>query len=458
MKEGLILYTGIRYTPNLSDLEAWPSDFTLFLDTEYVFNFAGYNGSVFRDIFMDFYQLVIEMNRTNRRPGRRKIELRYFSETKREIEDFFHVATLIIERKAVLDPTKTAMKEILSGCKSASDIIMKKSHLFQSLKDLQIIPEEPCDYYKNHTYVLEGDNTVEQLRIFSIENDRYFDADDARKALTIFTKVNVLRRGQNSTGLERVGYIFSTATSALLLWSHCPYIKQNEKDIPFATTLDFITDKFWFKLKKGLNDKKALPRSQDIITKAQIVLSSQLTKSISKRYTELTSRSSHGTLSQDEALSTYAELRDLFVNPEDITPEVIDDSHAFLRDDNLERFLQERSSLIRKAKEGEEALKQLKKLWAKQLLDKKKVPKRRAKYAYDLMLTGYFLFVAIFLVLLAFGINLIRQREDTPIAVAALVVGIIPILGIIKMKKTIRWMKRLRNHQYIEAIQKIDFQ
>lgn len=58
--------------------------------------------------------------------------------------------------------------------------------------------------------------------------------------------------------------------------AHQSKVKFEEDDIPFAKDIDFITNKFWFKLKKGFSNKSSLPKSFDVVTKAQIILSSQL--------------------------------------------------------------------------------------------------------------------------------------------------------------------------------------
>jgi hypothetical protein len=455
IKEGLILYAGVRYTPDLNDLQAWPSDLTLFLDTEHIFNFAGYNGSVYKEIFMDFNGLVKDINiHSTKKSGKKKIELKFFNETKRQIDDFFHVAGLIIQRKATLDPTKTAMTEILNGCRTLSDIILKKNRLLQELKSYGIHQEDERDYFKDHSLVIEDPNTIAALKIASEQNNRHFDQEEARQVLLIFTKVNVLRKGINNSGLEKIGYIFVTGTGASLLWAHNGLIKRNEKDIPFASSMDFITDKFWFKLKKGLNDKKALPKSQDIITKAQMVLASQLNNSISKRYNELTAKAKQGKLTQDEAISSYAELREMVVNPEDIIPEFIDESLAFLNDDNLEKFLHERSLLLRKVQEGDAAIKTLKKIQSEQDRNRKKRKKDITKIYYSL---SVILFVAVLFIVPFLIWKIIKDtktNQDTTLGILGLVITlIVEFAGLLKFIKPLnKWVKNKMVKVYISSI------
>lgn len=123
VREGSVLYNGVRYTPDLNNLNSWRSPLVLFLDTEHLFNAVGFNGTLYGQLFKDLYDLTNEV----RLKGKRLITLRYFGDCEAEIDSFFYVAELIIEGKASLDPSKTAMISILDGCESKSDVIAKKA-------------------------------------------------------------------------------------------------------------------------------------------------------------------------------------------------------------------------------------------------------------------------------------------------------------------------------------------
>ena len=89
IEEGLILYTGIKYSPDLSTLGVWKGNLTIFLDSEHLFSAAGLNGELYETLFKDFYSLIQEANR-NKKGGR--ISLKYLEETNSDIDRFFYAA------------------------------------------------------------------------------------------------------------------------------------------------------------------------------------------------------------------------------------------------------------------------------------------------------------------------------------------------------------------------------
>ena len=115
--------------------------------------------------------------------------------------------------------------------------------------------------------------------------------------------------------------------------AHQNKVKFQEDDIPFAKDIDYITNRFWFKLKKGFSDKNTLPKSFDVVTKAQIILSSQLNQSVFQEYSKLQKQIKEGSLTKDEAMERSYELREKPNKPEDITIETIDSSLDFLTND-----------------------------------------------------------------------------------------------------------------------------
>jgi len=62
IKEGVILYSGIKYSSNLIDIGSWDTYLTIFIDTEVLFNFAGYDGVLYKTLFIDFLSFVNEIN------------------------------------------------------------------------------------------------------------------------------------------------------------------------------------------------------------------------------------------------------------------------------------------------------------------------------------------------------------------------------------------------------------
>lgn len=355
IKEGVVLYTGLKYNSNLNDLGTWNTQITIFIETEILFHFAGYNGELFKILFNDFFTFVKEINSQSiNKDGKKKIHLKYFSEVKNEIERFFKKAEFIINGEDTLNPSKTAMASIVNGCKTPSDIIEKKALFYDLLKTNGITEDTYTEYYsaKNHKFNIEDQSIIESLQS-SIVTDY-----DIRENLKFLNYVNILRQGASDRNFENIGYILlsGNATTIQLAWHDL--IKPNG-NVPLATTLTFLTNKLWFKLGKGFG-KNNYPKTFDIITKAQIVLSTQVNDSISYKYDSLQEKLKKGELNEKQALATIVELRRESKKPEDIKADDLSDILDTISENNIEKYVQEQELFkiqTQKQKEENENLK-----------------------------------------------------------------------------------------------------
>ena len=356
IKEGIVLYTGLKYNSNLNDLGSWNTQITIFIETEILFHFAGYNGELFRILFNDFFAFVKEINSQSiNKEGKKKIHLKYFSEVKEEIERFFKKAEFIINGEDVLNPSKTAMSSIVNGCGKPSDIIEKKALFYDLLKTNGITEDTYTDYYsaKNHKFNIEDQSTIEHLQS-SINTDC-----DIRENLKFLNYINILRQGVSNKSFENIGYILlsGNATTIQLAWHDLIKLNGN---VPLATTLTFLTNKFWFKLGKGFG-KNNYPKTFDIITKAQIVLSTQVNDSVSYKYDSLQAKLRKGELSEQQALATIIELRRESKKPEDIKEDDLNEVLSTISESNIEKYVQEQELFkiqTQKQKEENEKLKE----------------------------------------------------------------------------------------------------
>ena len=114
IREGSILYIGLNH--NISETGSLRKPLTLFLGTEVLFSLYGYNGEIYKQLAQDLYDQIKAAN-----VGTKRITLRYFSEVKKEIDDFFTSAELIVDGKQLLFDT-VAMKAIINGCSTAGDV------------------------------------------------------------------------------------------------------------------------------------------------------------------------------------------------------------------------------------------------------------------------------------------------------------------------------------------------
>lgn len=452
IKEGLIIYDGIRFSSVDSiNNNSWTSNLVVYLSVEHLFNAIGYNGELFYNIFEDFFSLVNDVNRNSGdKNQQKKIALRFFSEDKAEIDNFFYVAELIVQNKMTLDPSKTAMVSIVNGCKSKSDVIEKKAKFLRELDRRKILEEKSIDILEYPQYNIVDQSLLDQIQKQSIDNKKDYDEREVERFLNIFTKINVLRRGKNNNSFENIGYIFMSGKSICHFLAHNTKVKFGERDIPFSTDIDYLTNKLWFKLKKGLGSNFTSPKSLDISTKAKIILSSQLNESVAGKFHFYTERYKAGEISKEDLIEFNNVFRNKTSKPEEITVDTIDSALAFLNESDLSRYSEEKSLLKKKAQEGEIAIKELKKRDFYLLRDKKRKKKKKLSMLFWFeILTIYIMIV----ILLIYSTILLLESEDTKIGIAGFLLTIILlVLSFLKKFNLKRKLQKRRNTKYKSSL------
>ncbi len=240
-----------------------------------------------------------------------------------------------------------------------------------------------------------------------------------------FTKINYLRKGINQVRFERCGHIILTGKMSSLILGRDLEIKNQKKDIPFSTDIYFLTNRIWFKLNKGLSKKGPLPLSLDIVTKAQIALSSQIGASIDKQYEELQAQYKGGKISKQQAQEYYYNLREKALKPETITAETVDRSMGIIYDNNVDAYLREQSLLREQAREGSEAKKQLNKIKTNYTLRKKKWRKGIIKTSFIVTSVLYWIILILAPFIISYALYLIKTPNDTPLSIIGFVFSII---------------------------------
>lgn len=347
IKEGVVLYTGLKYNSSLNELGPWNTELTIFLETEILFHFAGYNGQLYQILFNDLLSLIKEINLGSlRKNGKRLIHLKYFSDVQNDIEGFFKKAEYIVQGQDKANPSKTAMTTIIDGCKTPADVIAKKSNFYELLKQNFIQEDEYTNYYaeQNYKYNLEDQDLENEL-------SKKIGVENLQSSLKFLNFINIHRKGKNNNSFERMGHVLLSGNSNTLRLAWHESIKPNG-NIPLASNLSFLTNKFWFKLNKGFG-KSEHPKSFDIVTKAQIVLSTHLNDSVSHKFEELQSELKSGKLTQEQVVSTIAKLRSEAKKPEDINEENIENILSSIEESSIEAHLKEQELLKQKAKEQE---------------------------------------------------------------------------------------------------------
>ncbi len=361
IREGVILYSGIKYNNNLNDLGTWRTELTIFIDTEILFHIAGFNGELYQNLANDFLNYVREINQ---KAQKRIIKLRYFEEVKIDIEGFFKKAKHLIEGNEKPYPNVTAMVSIVNGCKTGADVLEKKSDFYTLLKSYGIEEDTFKDYFNpnNHKYNIVSQEIIEKV---SAELDK-----DAEPFLKFLNYISIHRREANSNNFENIGYLLLTGNSTTLkvAWNE---LMKEDGYVPMATHLSFLTNKFWFKLNKGFG-KTSLPKSFDIITKSQIILSKVLNDSVGVKYAELQKEFKNGKLTEEQAKSRIIDLRNQVRKPEEIKNDIVSDVLNSITEDSLEKFIEEQSHFKNKAeKQEEDNIKLLEELETKKDVEKK---------------------------------------------------------------------------------------
>ena len=342
IREGFILYTGIIYTDN-SRLGSWDSKVTIYLDTEILFQMAGYDGEIYKVFFYDFFNYVKEINLKS---SKKLINLKYFPSTKDEINNYFAKACDIVEGKVVLNPEKTAMVTIVNNCRSKSDVIIKQADFFTLLTNNGIeFEHEYIDFTKDDNY---SSNIYNNTIIESLSKSFNYDVIND---IELLNNINVRRNKQEKNFFSGIGCILVTGNNNVLSIAHNDLIKK-DGEVPLATTLSWLTNTFWYKLNKGFGNN-ITPHNSDIIIKSKIIMSSIIGDKISIEFDKMMQENKEGNLTKEQAQNRLIHLKRIIKKPENIKTDDIQEIIEFLSEDSLEKAKNEQEYLSQKYNETE---------------------------------------------------------------------------------------------------------
>lgn len=429
IREGFVLYDGVRHTQDLSQLGSWKSKLVVFLDTEHLFNAAGMNGSLHRQLFQDFLSLASDA----RSKGHRLISLRYFSECADEVDRFFRVAEHIVEGRTPLDPSKPAMATIVEGCATKGDVLTKKAKFISNLEALGIRKVEQNEELAKDEFNVESLGLLEKVRNDIQYKGRDFNEEKCLSTLRMFTKINSLRSGANSKPFEDIGYILVSGSYISNYLAFHPDIRGDIGAIPYATDLEFITNRLWFKLQKNLAKGISHPQSLSVLAKAQVVLASQVQSSVSEKFDEIRRDFNRGTMSEEETKYLFNELRTYVTSPEALTETEVDSVLAFLDHKDYEHHLRERSHLQKQVKEGSEAILTLTAIRSAQIAKRKKIANAVSLTAHGLGALTVLALIVICCIVAFMLLGELRAGEADFFSVLGIiitiVIGLLPFIG-----------------------------
>lgn len=414
IEEGLIIYTGVKYTPDLSSLGSWKSNLTIYLDSHHLYNAAGYNGELFKQLFDDFFSLVQVIN-GSKKGG--KIQLRYFSETSKDIDSFFYAAENILSKKARLDPSKKAMVTILNGVNSRSEVAQKKARFLSFLDKKGISKENEGDYYSDVEFNIESTEIINYLSKKYPHEDADYSENDISKILKIFTKINVIRKGESNQGVDGIKAIFLTDNKFYQKLSFDEKIFNGNGDIPFVTNIEYITQKFWFKLNRGFGGNVTNPSTFDSFIKARLVLSAQINRDVSTVFKDIIQKRENNEIDDKTLVYLHDELNTYELSPESVTLDSF-----YVTEDKLENFaetvIKEKALLKQDAEEGRQARIELRRhKW----LEKVRPIRRKTRFTYTSSLI--LLLLTIPLILIA-PIPFIITAQDSMLAVYLAIISL----------------------------------
>lgn len=337
IKEGIILYSGLQYTPEDFSTLKWDHDLVLFLDTDVLFSIGGLNGELKKLLAQDLISLISEVNRKAQRSEKRnRIELRYFKEIEEEMIDFFAAAEHKVAENKTQIEKRPAMIAIMNGCRTKSDVVSKRNAFFSSLRSHSIIKDDYQDYYSedNYKYYIESEDNAKAI----IDDlGKSWGVDDVRYSLLLLSKINILRLGKKPK-FEDAKYFLITGNGMYHeIGKHIARTRGH--DTQLDTSIEVLTDKLWVKLNKGFGSEKT-PKVFSVVTKAQMVLSMQLNISVGAKYEELIEKVKNGTISVESAQLSLSDFRQRIVPAERITSTNVDQMIVFT-EQSVEETVQE---------------------------------------------------------------------------------------------------------------------
>ena len=312
IREGSILYIGLNH--NISETGSLRKPLTLFLGTEVLFSLYGYNGEIYKQLAQDLYDQIKAAN-----VGTKRITLRYFSDVKKEIDDFFTSAELIVDGKQLLFDT-VAMKAIINGCSTAGDVKVKKADFFHVLQcSYGIMEDDRSSYYEN----TDDQYNLESLSVDSQQYD----------SIKFISHINKLRKGRIYPYDLDAEYLIVT-NSGITLRASREQVERVMKEqavdsaCDYAVSVERLTNILWYKLGNGLG-RKEYPNNVNAVLKARMLLASKISQNISKLYMETRAQYRAGVITEDQLASRIITLRKKPITPEELTAETIEDSLDF---------------------------------------------------------------------------------------------------------------------------------
>lgn len=338
IREGAISFIGLTYYNNsYGTVDSFDNDIYIYLETEILFHMAGYNGLTYQNLFEEFYNQVSEINKQHQtKNGKKVIHLRYFSETLKEINEYFDQAENIVRRSKSPDPSKAAMHSLICGVSEPSGIAEKRSEFDQLLKNHGI-------QYEDYSFDLSNKDGH-----YCIDYDAFIKdkdpiiADKIYSDLTLLNWIYIKREKRHIESFANIRAVLLTGNYRVMQLAMDEKLR-HPKELALSATLDFLTTRFWFSLCRGLS-KDCNLLSANILTKARLALASLNCESIDKAYRNIELEMKEGKYDKEVMKSRIASLHRRFRMPEDVDDLTEKSNLAFFTDCRSDILLAEEAA------------------------------------------------------------------------------------------------------------------
>lgn len=364
IRQGVVIFVGLNYNADNNAVDKLDTQLHIYLDTEIIFHMFGLNGALYKDLFDEFYELVQEVNKKAKKTI---IKLRYFAENRDEIDSYFKIAERIVRKEEQLNPSKQAMSTIVNGCVDASQVVEKKSELYRMLTEKGVTLDSQEHYYDKET----NWNYLIDCKQFYEYKDNDTSEKDIDRKVRLLNYISIKRGYRSQSIFRTVGHILLSANKVTFTIAFDKNVR-NDNCVPLATSLSFLTNRFWMVLNKGLSNLDTL-RSINIITKAQIALSSHINNNVDKLFKQFVEDDKQGKFDTNMKKATLAELHKSTVSPDDLNADNTDAYVDVLSVNDINAFIAERELTEAKNKKvHQETLKQMEEMKERYDADLKK--------------------------------------------------------------------------------------
>ena len=357
LSSGLISYNGLSYTDTAGNSGAWTDKLTIYLDTEFLFSCAGYNGEYAHAVFEELYTLVKEINVSYRRRTKKEdnlVVLKYLKDTRERYLALVNSAKAYIEHKGTPDPSKRALIKIISESPSVFDVETHRAKIDTAIKDTYHIQYDDTEYTygTDRKYVLFDKETVTTLAKDYNPKQEEATTKKLDYYARVYTIINGLRGGKSVGIFEKCQHIFLTGSRIGRGASMA--VRPDKKSVTVATDIDFLVSRFWFKLNKQLVPNH-IPVSLDIVARSQAVLTREVSRKVKILYEELRQKD----LTDAEQQSLYANLTEAERYLAPYNSSSTEDVLTFIEYKGIDEMIKDQRNLRQKAAEAEKAQKEL---------------------------------------------------------------------------------------------------